>query len=60
MMLATIFAVFAGWIATGQSSFAIALILMIISLGVSLRELFISVGALDLLLTGLKGQGKVE
>jgi Protein of unknown function (DUF2721) len=50
----SMFALFAGWIAGGQWSFAIALVLMIISLGISLRELFISVGALDLLLTDLE------
>ena len=54
------FALFAGWISAGQWSFAIALVLMIISLGISLRELQISVGALDLLLTNLEKQGKSE
>jgi hypothetical protein len=52
--VASMFALFAGWIVGGQWSFAIALILMIVSLGISLRELFISVGALDLLLTDLE------
>jgi len=50
----SMFALFAGWVSAGQWSFAVALILMIISLGISLRELFISVGALDLLLTDLE------
>jgi hypothetical protein len=50
----SMFALFAGWVMGGQWSFAIALILMIVSLGISLRELFISVGALDLLLTDLE------
>ena len=54
----SMFALFAGWNAGGQWSFAIALILMIISLGISLRELFISVGALDLLLTDLEEHEK--
>ena len=54
----SMFALFAGWAMGGQWSFAIALILMIISLGISLRELFISVGALDLLLTDLERHGK--
>ena len=54
----SMFALFAGWVTSGQWSFAIALILMIISLGISLRELFISVGALDLLLTDLEGHEK--
>jgi hypothetical protein len=50
----SMFALFAGWIAGGQWSFAIALILMIFSLAISLRELQISAGALDLLLTNLE------
>src|SRR3990172_4955061 len=54
----SMFALFAGWIPGGQWSFAVALILMIISLGISLRELQISVGALDLLLTDLEEHGK--
>jgi len=56
--VASMFALFAGWITGGQWSFAIALILMIISLGISLRELMISSGALDLLLTDLEGHEK--
>jgi hypothetical protein len=54
----SMFSLFAGWTIAGQWSFAIALILMIVSLGISLRELFISIGALDLLLTDLENQGK--
>lgn len=54
----SMFALFAGWVTGGQWSFAIALILMIVSLGISLRELQISVGALDLLLTDLEEQEK--
>ena len=54
------FALFAGWIEAGQWSFAIALILMIISLLISLRELMISVGALDLLLTDLEEEALSE
>lgn len=56
--VASMFALFAGWIHGGQWSFALALVLMIVSLGISLRELFISVGALDLLLTDLEEHGK--
>jgi len=56
----SMFALFSGWTDGGQWSFAIALILMIVSLGISLRELFISVGALDLLLTDLEGHGKTK
>lgn len=50
----SMFALFAGWYTGGAWSFGIALIFMIISLGISLRELQISVGALDLLLTDLE------
>lgn len=50
----SMFALFAGWIEAGQWTFGLALILMIVSLGISLRELQISVGALDLLLTDLE------
>jgi hypothetical protein len=61
LTLATIismFALFAGWILAGQWSFAIALILMIVSMLISLRELQISVGALDLLLMELEKEEK--
>lgn len=54
----SMFALFAGWLTGGQWSFAIALILMIVSLGISLRELQISVGALDLLLMELEDGNK--
>jgi len=50
----SMFALFAGWIAVGQWVFAGALILMMISLGISIRELQISVGALDLLLQDME------
>jgi hypothetical protein len=50
----SMFALFAGWVAAGQWTFAIALILMIVSMLISLRELQISVGALDLLLMELE------
>jgi len=56
----SMFALFSGWTIGGQWSFAIALILMIVSLGISLRELFISVGALDLLLTNLEDSEKIN
>lgn len=56
----SMFALFSGWIMGGQWSFAIALILMIVSMLISLRELFISAGALDLLLTNLEEQEKME
>ncbi len=54
----SMFALFAGWIAVGQWTFAIALILMMISMAISLRELQISVGALDLLLSELEDEEK--
>jgi hypothetical protein len=50
----SMFALFAGWVLGGQWTFAIALILMMISMLLSLRELQISVGALDLLLVELE------
>jgi len=55
----SMFALFAGWTAGGQWSFAIALMLMIVSMLISLRELMISVGALDLLLTDLEEHEKM-
>src|ERR1043165_2961941 len=54
----SMFALFAGWIAGGQWTFAIALILMMVSMLISLRELQISVGALDLLLMELEKEEK--
>jgi hypothetical protein len=54
----SMFALFAGWLVAGQWSFVIALILMIVSMLISLRELQISVGALDLLLAELEDETK--
>jgi hypothetical protein len=54
----SMFALFARRVAGGQWSFAIALILMIVSMLISLRELQISVGALDLLLMELEDEEK--
>jgi len=54
----SMFALFAGWTAGGQWSFAIALIFMIVSMVISLRELQISVGSLDLLLAELENEKK--
>lgn len=54
----SMFVLFAGWITAGQWTFAIALILMIVSMAISLRELQISVGALDLLLSELEDEEK--
>lgn len=50
----SMFSLFAGWIAAGKWTFAIALVLMMISMLLSLRELIISVGALDLLLADME------
>jgi len=58
MCVVSMFALFAGWIVGGQWSFAIALLLLIVSMLLSLRELQISVGALDLLLTDLEEHEK--
>jgi len=54
----SMFALFAGWVLGGQWTFAMALILMMISMLLSLRELQISVGALDLLLVELEKEEK--
>ena len=58
MCVVSMFALFAGWVIAGQWSFALALMLMIVSMLISLRELQISVGALDLLLTDLEEHKK--
>lgn len=54
----SMFALFAGWVAGGQWSFAIAMLAMIVSLAISLRELQISGGALDLLLRDMEEHKK--
>lgn len=50
----SMFALFMGFVVLGAWMFAAALILMMISLGISIRELQISVGALDLLLKNME------
>jgi len=55
----SMFALFAGWIMAGKWTFALALILMIVSMGISIRELTISVGALDLLLADMEEHEKM-
>jgi hypothetical protein len=50
----SMFALFTGFVVLGAWMFAAALILMMISLGISIRELQISVGALDLLLKNME------
>ena len=54
MCVVSTFALFAGWVDAGKWTFGAALVLMIVSLGISLRELQVSVGALDLLLMELE------
>jgi hypothetical protein len=56
----SMFALFAGWMQGGKWSFGLALILMMISMGISLRELTISVGALDLLLGDMEQHEKMR
>ena len=60
MCVLSMFALFAGWILAGQWSFAIALLLMIVSMLISLRELQISVGAVALKKTDLEEHEKME
>lgn len=48
------FVLFAGWELAGKYIFGASLILMIISLGLSLREIQVSVGALDLRLSDIE------
>ena len=54
LCMASMFALFEDWTMVGQWFFALALILMIISMLISLRELQVSVGALDLLLMDME------
>lgn len=56
----SMFALFAGWVSGGEWTFGLALILMMVSMGISLRELQISVGALDLLLADMEGHEKAD
>jgi len=48
------FVLFAGWILAGQIIFGFSLVFMMISLGISLREIWISVDALNLRLQDLE------
>jgi hypothetical protein len=56
----SMFALFAGWIVGGQWTFGLALVLMMVSMGISIRELMISVGALDLLLADMEQHEKMR
>jgi hypothetical protein len=49
------FVLFAGWATAGEVIFGISLILMMVSLALSVREIQVSVGALDLHLRDLEG-----
>lgn len=60
LCVVSMFALFAGWQVVGQWIFGIGLLLMMVSLAISLRELQISAGALDLLLTDLEEHEKGE
>lgn len=50
----SMFLLFAGWIVGGQIAFGVALILLLISLAISVREIQRSVSALDLHLRSLE------
>jgi Zn-dependent membrane protease YugP len=54
LCMVSMFALFEGLVIIGQWLFGSALVLMIISMGISLRELQVSVGALDLLLMDME------
>lgn len=56
LCMVSMFAFFAGWAQGGQWCFASALVLMIISMVLSLRELQVSIGALDLLLMDIENK----
>ena len=49
---------FAGWVMVGKWIFAVSLVLMVISLAMSIREIQISVGALDLQMIDLEKMEK--
>jgi hypothetical protein len=53
------FSLFAGWMLAGKIIFGISLILMMISLLLSLREVQVSVGALNLTLSDLESDRKL-
>jgi len=50
----SMFTLFAGWVDTGKWIFAVSLVLMAVSLALSIREIQVSVGALDLLLKDME------
>lgn len=56
MCVVCMFVLFAGWAIVGGIIFALSLVLMAVSLAISLREIQISVGALNLELSDLERQ----
>ena len=58
LCMVSMFSLLEGWTVIGQWFFAIALILMILSMLLSLRELQVSVGALEVLLGELEEEEK--
>jgi hypothetical protein len=50
----SMFTLFAGWVDAGKWIFAVSLVLMAVSLAFSIREIQVSVGALDLLLKDME------
>lgn len=54
LCVVSMFALFAGWAEVGKWVFAASLLLMAISLAYSIREIQVSVGALDLLLKDME------
>ena len=51
----SMFALLAGWLQVGTAIFGLSLVLMAISLALSLREILVSVDALDLRLRDMEG-----
>jgi hypothetical protein len=54
LCVVSMFALFLGWVTVGKWIFAVSLVLMVVSLTISIREIQISVGALDLHLKDLE------
>jgi hypothetical protein len=52
------FVLFAGWIEVGKIIFGASLLLLLVSLGISIREIQVSVVALNLALKDLEGAEK--
>ena len=54
LCMVCMFLLFAGWILAGKIVFVVSLVLMIGSLGISLVEIHMSIGALDILLKDIE------